>query len=225
MNFERVITEATPLFLEGMKITVYVSVVSILIGMALGLVACLMKLSHNPVLRGIAGFYIWIIRGTPMIVQAYFFYFGLTAPMRLILDGFTMSVMDAALITVSLNAGAYLAEIFRSGIQAVPKGQTEAARSLGLGQSRTMVKVVLPQAVRISLPPMINQFIITIKDTSILSVLGLGDLTNKAKIYASATYTSFATYVYVGCFYLVIISVLMLLSRHLERSLNYAGKN
>ena len=125
----------------------------------------------------------------------------------------------------SLNAGAYLSEIFRSGINAVSRGQVEAARSLGLSHWRTMTKIVLPQAFKITLPSLVNQFIITIKDTSILSVIGLADIVNRAKVYVGKSYQFFATYILVAVYYLVVISILMLVSKYLEKKVNYEHKS
>ena len=107
---------------------------------------------------------------------------------------------------------------------AVPKGQVEAARSLGLSSVRTMLKVVLPQAFKIALPSMVNQFIITIKDTSILSVIGLAEITNRANTYVGSTYRYFETYIFVAIYYLVVISILMILSNYLEKKINYEKK-
>ena len=168
-----------------------------------------------------------------MMVQAMLVYFGIPQVANIILkaaaDGgsferFTLSPMYAAIITLSLNAGAYLAEIFRSGIQAVPKGQSEAARSLGLTKFKTMQKIVLPQAFKIVVPSLVNQFIITIKDTSILSIIGLAEIVNKAGIYAGSTYQYFETYMYAALFYLVITSILMAVSKAIERRLNRGHK-
>ncbi len=225
MNFERALSELTPMLLVGAKMTVYVSIVSIVIGIVVGLLACFMVRSRIPILRWIANIYIWIIRGTPMLVQAYLIYFAMPSVIRLAIPGFRLAETTASIITLSLNAGAYLAEIFRGGIAAVPKGQSEAARSLGLGSGRTMMKVVLPQAVKISIPSMVNQFIITVKDTSILSVIGLADLTNLTKQWVGATYQFFPGYVLLAVFYLAIISVLMIISKHIERKFSYERKN
>ena len=141
-----------------------------------------------------------------------------------VIPGFHPTPFMAGIITLSLNAGAYLSEIFRSGIQAVPKGQTEAARSLGLSAGRTTVKIVLPQAFKIAIPPMVNQFIITLKDTSILTVIGLAEIVNKATQYVSVRYDYFATYVWVGIFYLVFTSLLMILAHYMEKRLSYDRK-
>lgn len=225
MDFARVLSEATPLLFTGLKITIGISLLSLLIGFVIGVFACLMGISKNPVLKGISGVYIWIIRGTPMLVQAFIVYFGVPQLIQTFLPAFRLDAFTAGTITLSLNAGAYLSEIFRGGIQAVPKGQTEAARSLGISGARTMVKVVLPQAFKISIPSIVNQFIITVKDTSILSVIGLADVVNKAKVYVGKSYQFFATYIFVAVFYLVVISILMLISKYVEKKFSYEGKS
>ena len=224
MDFGKVFSGAMPLLLEGLKLTVITSLVSILIGMVIGLLVCLMKMSKNVVLRAIAGVYIWIIRGTPMLVQAFIVFFGVPQVVRMFVSDFKFTALTAGIITLSLNAGAYLAEIYRGGIMAVPKGQTEAARSLGLSQGQAMRKVVLPQAIKFSIPSLVNQFIITIKDTSILSIIGLAELVNKAKVYVGSTYQYMETYLFVAVCYLVFTSLLMLLSRFVEKKLKYAKK-
>ena len=127
--------------------------------------------------------------------------------------GLRLTPFTAGVITLSLNAGAYLSEIFRSGIQAVPKGQSEAARSLGLGAGRTMVKIVLPQAFKIAIPPMVNQFIITLKDTSILTVIALPEIMNEAQQYVMIRWEYFQTYVLVGLYFLAATSLLMVLAK------------
>lgn len=226
MDFSKVFNEATPLLFEGLKITIGIALLSIAIGIVIGLISCLMGLSSNPVLKAISSVYVWLIRGTPMIVQAFFVFFAVPQVVKNITGNpFTFAPFTAGVITLSLNAGAYLSEIFRSGIQAVPKGQSEAARSLGLSKSKTMIKVVLPQAFKIIIPSLVNQFIITVKDTSILSVIGLAELVNRAKQYVGSTWRFFETYIYVGILYLVIISLLMLLSKYIEKRLNYERKS
>lgn len=145
-----------PFLLRGIEVTIKISVVSILLGIVIGLFACLLKLSKNKFCRGVAAVYIWVIRGTPMLVQALMVYFGLPQIIRPFLayitngavTSFRFTPYVAGVVTLSLNAGAYLAEIFRGGIQAVPRGQTEAARSLGLSKAKTTFRIVLPQALR-----------------------------------------------------------------------------
>ena len=223
MSLFQTLQSAWPYLIDGFQITIEIWLLSILIGMGLGLIACLMKMSHFKVLQAISGVYVWLIRGTPMIVQAFVVYFGLSQAAGLHLSPFT-----AGMITLSLNAGAYLSEIFRSGImsidiQAVPKGQSEAARSLGLSASRTTAKIVLPQAFKIAIPPMVNQFIITLKDTSILTVIGLAEIVNKAGQYIMIRLDYFQTYVCVALFYLAFTSLLMILAHYLR--LSYDRKN
>lgn len=208
-----------PYLTSGFQITVQIWAISIVLGVVLGLITCLMKISHLRPLRAVAWVYIWIIRGTPMLVQALVVYFGLPQVTGLRLTPFT-----AGMITLSLNAGAYLAEIFRSGIQAVPKGQSEAARSLGLGAGRTMAKIVLPQAFKIAVPPMVNQFIITLKDTSILTVIGLSEIVNESQQYIMIRWEYFQTYILVGLYYLVATSLMMALANYVEKKISYDRK-
>lgn len=224
MDFIRTITESTPLLIEGIKLTVSISLISLLIGMLIGFFSCIMGMSKNPVFKAISGVYIWIIRGTPMLVQAFIIYFGMPQLIQIFSPGFRIDAYTAGIITLSLNAGAYLSEIFRGGISAVPKGQSEAARSLGLSKSRTMIKVILPQAIKVAIPSMVNQFIITVKDTSILSVIGLAEVVNKAKVYVGKSYQFFATYILVAVYYLIVISILMIISKYLEKKFNYERK-
>ena len=216
VTFER----SWPFLTEGFLMTIKISVISILIGMVIGLIACLMKLAKLKIFNALAEIYIWVIRGTPMIVQAFVVYFGLPQ----VIEEYHSTPMAAGIVTLSLNAGAYLAEIFRSGIQAVPKGQTEAARSLGMGAGRTMAKIVLPQAFKIAIPSMVNQFIITIKDTSILTVIGLAEVVNKTTQYVNARYDFFQAYVCTALYYLAFTSLLMILARYMEKRISYDRK-
>ncbi len=225
MDFIRTINEATPLLLDGIKLTILISLLSILIGMVIGFISCIMGMSKNWLLKGISAVYVWIIRGTPMLVQAFIIYFGVPQLIQMFSPDFRIEAFTAGVITLSLNAGAYLSEIFRGGISAIPVGQTEAARSLGLSKTRTMIKVVLPQAIKVAIPSMVNQFIITVKDTSILSVIGLAEVVNKAKVYVGKSYQFFASYILVAVYYLIVISILMLISKYLEKKMSYGRKN
>ena len=203
---------AWPLLWQGLQMTVYVTVVSLVVAMPLGIVTCLMNLSKFRVLRGIAKFYIWIIRGTPMLVQGFYLYFAVPQLMQAtIAPDFRLDIITASILTLILNAGAYSAEIFRGAIQSVPKGQTEASRSLGVSHGKTMLKIVLPQA------SLVNQCIITLKDSTIMYALGLPEIMNQAKVYVGRTMDSFATYTWVAVIFLVITSVLMLVSSQLEK--------
>lgn len=212
------LVKAWPLLSQGLQMTVYVTVVSLVVAMPLGIVTCLMNLSKFRVLRGIAKVYIWIIRGTPMLVQGFYLYFAVPQLLQAtVAPDFRIDIVTASVLTLILNAGAYSAEIFRGAIQSVPKGQTEASRSLGVSHATTMRKIVLPQAVRICLPSLVNQCIITLKDSTIMYALGLPEIMNQAKVYVGRTMDSFATYTWVAVTFLVITSVLMILSTVLEK--------
>ena len=212
MNLFGVLSEVYPTLLTGLTMTVKITILSLIIALVIGIFVCLMNISSNIVLRGIAKFYIWLIRGTPMLVQAFYFYFALPQ--------FRITVFTASLVTLALNAGAYISEIFRGSIESVNKGQMEAARSLGLSYAKSMQKIILPQAVRICLPSLVNQFIITLKDSTILYAIGLSEVMYNAKIYVGRTMESFATYTWVAVFFLLIVTVLSFISRYVERRMN-----
>jgi glutamine transport system permease protein len=182
-------------------------------------------MSTTPILRLIAKGYIWVIRGTPLLVQTFFVYFGIPQLIQSLGFNFRLSPFIAGVITLSLNAGAYIAEIFRGGIEAIDHGQMEAARSLGLSHYRAMFRIILPQAVRISIPSFVNQFIISLKDTSIISIISLAEIVYQARIYIGRTMQSFATWTIVGLFYLAIITVLSRISTHVEKKLDYGTRD
>ena len=161
----------------------------------LGMIFGLLSVVRNKACNVIASIFVDVIRGVPMIVLAYFIFFGVPYCCNTLLGfNFTLTALQAGTICLALNCGAYMAEIIRAGIQSVDPGQMEAARSLGLPYSRAMVRVVLPQAIRTMIPSIINQFIITLKDTSILSVIGFPELVNTAKNVVAITYMSFQTW-------------------------------
>ncbi len=221
MDFGKVFTEVFPSLLQGLTVTIQVTVLSLLIAFVLGLASCLMGMSSIKPLKAISKFYIWVIRGTPFIVQLFFIYFGMVQLIqKLGISNFTLSSFSAAVITLTLNAGAYMSEIFRGGITAVDKGQMEAARSLGLPKSSAMRKIILPQALRICFPSLCNQCIITLKDSSLAQVIGLAEIVYRGKIYVARSMQSFATYALIGIVYLVIISLLQWAAAAIERRLN-----
>ncbi|WP_370180812.1 amino acid ABC transporter substrate-binding protein/permease [Rhodococcus wratislaviensis] len=204
-----------PLLLEGLWLTIVLTVISIAIALVLGAIFGLFRVSTNIVLRGIGTTYVDVFRGTPLLVQAFFIYFGIPAALD-----FQMSAFTAGIITLSLNAGAYMAEIVRGGILSVDKGQMEASRSLGISYLKSMRKVVMPQAVRTMIPSYINQFVITLKDTSILSVIGLAELTQTGRIIIARNFQSFNMWLIIGVMYFIIIMALTKLSNRLEKRIN-----
>lgn len=206
------IIDSLPYLLEGLKITLYIFVVAIILGFIIGLIMALMRLSPWKILNWIAKIFIDAIRGTPILVQLFFIYFGLNSLEFISLDRDT-----AGIITVAINAGAYFAEIIRAGIQSMDKGQTEAARSLGLTNTQSMRHIILPQAFRRMLPTFTNQAIISLKDTSLLSVIGIADLTQKGQVVIARTFEAISIWLVVGVMYFIVIYLLSLLSSFLER--------
>jgi len=225
IDFTQVLKEVFPLLMRGMVITVETAVIALLIALALGLFTCLMGMSKVFFVRLVAKGYIWIIRGTPLLVQTFFIYFGIPQLIQSLGLNFRLSPLVAGIITLSLNAGAYIAEIFRGGLEAIDHGQMEAARSLGLSHYRAMFRIILPQAIRISIPSLVNQFIISLKDTSIISIISLADIVYQARIYIGRTMQSFATWTIVGLFYLFLITVLSQISTQVEKRLDYGQKS
>lgn len=226
MNFTGVFKNATPLMLNGLKVTILISLLAIAIGMVIGCLTCLFGRSQNRLLRALAAIYVWCIRGTPMIVQGFLMFFAFPQVIqKFISPTFTITPFVAGLLTLSINAGAYMSEIFRGGIEAVSNGQVEAARSLGMSKGKAMLKVVLPQAFKICIPSLVNQFIITVKDSSILSAIGLAEIVNQTKVYVGATYDFFPAYITVAGYYLVIISILMVISKFVEKKFSYDKKS
>ncbi|MGE7607548.1 amino acid ABC transporter permease [Peribacillus frigoritolerans] len=207
-----IIVAALPILLKGLQVTLYIFVIAIILGFLIGLLVALLRLAPIRILNWIAKVYVDAIRGTPFIVQLFFIYFGVNSLNLISLDSTT-----AGIITVAINAGAYFAEIIRAGIQSIDKGQTEAARSIGFTGAQTMRYVVLPQAFRRMLPTITNQSIISLKDTSLLSVIGIADLTQQGQIQASATFEAFKIWLAVGVIYFIIIYLLTLIANFIER--------
>ena len=214
----QIITAYGGLLLRAMGQTCLLALLGLFFGSLLGLLFGILGVLKNKVCQGIEQVFVTIIRGVPMIVLAYFVYFGVTYGLNNILGlGITLSALQAGTICLSLNCGAYMAEIIRAGIQSVDKGQMEAARSLGLPYWRGMQRVVMPQAIRTMIPTIVNQFIITLKDTSILSVIGFPELVNSAKNVVANTFKSLQTWFIVGIMYLIIITLLSRVAKLLER--------
>jgi len=207
-----IISAALPMLFKGLQVTLYIFVIAIILGFIIGLLVALLRLAPNKILNWIAKVYVDAIRGTPFIVQLFFIYFGVNS-----LQIISLNSTTAGIVTVAINAGAYFAEIIRAGIQSIDKGQTEAARSIGFTGAQTMRYVVLPQAFRRMLPTITNQSIISLKDTSLLSVIGIADLTQQGQIQASATFEAFKIWLAVGVIYFIIIYLLTILANFIER--------
>ena len=211
-------------FTDGLKITFIVTIGALLMGVVIGLLIAIIRTSHDlsqkkpflllRILNTISNIYLTVIRGTPMMVQLLIMGFVIMVPKT------EFGTIMCGIITLGINSGAYVAEIARSGIMSIDKGQMEAARSLGLPYWRSMQKVVLPQAIRTMIPSIINQFIITLKDTSILSVIGFPELVNSAKNVIAINFQSFQVWAIVAVMYLIVITALSKLAVVVERRLN-----
>ena len=213
-NFFEYAVSISPRLFEGLKMTIAMTVCSLILGILVGLLSCFCSISKSFILNKLSGAYLSIIRGTPLMVQATFIYFGLSAALNMPITSFTASI-----IVLMLNSGAYLSEIFRSGISAINKGQMEAARSMGLPHGVAMRKIILPQAFRIVIPSVTNQFIITLKDTSILSVIGVAEMMRQSQQLIANNYRAFETYAIVAVWYYVLVIILTKLFKLLERRL------
>lgn len=214
MNIIQLITKYKYYYLTGIKITLLLSFLSLILGSALGALLSLLRLSKIKFLRFISTLYIEIVRGTPMMVQIALVYFGSYVIMGVNIDGFL-----AALIAVSLNSAAYVAEIIRSGIQSIDKGQTEASRSLGISHKQTMRHVILPQAIKNILPALGNEFVTLIKETSVASTIGVADLMYASKIVQSNSFQPFNPLIIVALIYFIFTFTLSQLIGLFERRL------
>ena len=206
--------------LQGLGITLGLTLLSFAIAMIIGVIFGMMAVAPNKTLRVISQVFVDVVRGIPLMIVAAFIYWGIPNLIENI-TGHQSPINDfvAATIALSLNGGAYIAEIVRGGIEAVPIGQMEASRSLGVPYNTTMRKVILPQAVRLMLPNFINQFVISLKDTTIVSAIGLVELFQTGKIIIARNYQSFRMYAILALLYLVIITCLTKLAKRLEKRL------
>ena len=202
-----------PALLNGCLVTMEISVATIIFGTILGVILALLRDSKFKPFSWFAQFYIWVWRGTPLMVQAFLIYFGLPNV------GITLGAMTSGILAMSLNTGAYIAEIVRSGIHAVDPGQREAAKALGMNYYLEMARIVAPQATKICLLPLVNQFIATIKNTSILSAITLTELTRQGTLIAYNSFHYFEPYIAVAVLYLILTTIFTFLAGLIERRL------
>ena len=213
------------LIIRSTGYTLLLTLLALLFAMLIGLLFALCNVSKSKILNVIGTVYVDAVRGVPLIVLAFFIYFGIPQAIKMIgITGYRLPALKAGTIALSMNCGAYMAEIFRAGIQSIDKGQMEAGRSLGLSYGTTMRKIILPQAFKVMIPSIINQFIITLKDTSILSVIGYPELTNMGKTIAGNTFKSLETWAIIGIIYLVIITILSKAAKKIERTIKQNEK-
>lgn len=210
------------MLLTALGQTLIMALGSLVFACLIGLLFGILSVVKNKACNLIARIFVDVIRGVPMIVLAFFVFFGVPTVINKMLPagGFTLTALQAGIICLSLNCGAYMAEIIRAGIQSVDVGQMEACRSLGMTYAQAMRKVVLPQAIKTMIPSIINQFIITLKDTSILSVIGFPELVNTAKNVVAITMNAFEVWALVGVMYLIVITILSYVAKAIERRMN-----
>lgn len=211
MNFE-IMKESLPLLLAGAGITVEITAASVGLGLAIGVVVSLIRLCGIRALRVLGDIYVTFLRGTPLLVQIFLVYFALPALIHHRVDAYV-----AAISACSINSGAYVAEIFRGGIESIDKGQMEAGRSLGMTWWQTMRHIILPQAFKRIIPPLGNEFIAMLKDSSLVSVIGFEELTRRGQLIIARTYASFEIWLSVAIIYLVMTFVVARLVGVLER--------
>ena len=208
------------LFAEGTRITVLLTAVAAVAGVLMGVLAALGKTSRAAPLRWIASAYIWVIRGTPLLVQVLFVYFALPV----LIPALQLSDFTSACVALSLNVGAYNAEAIRAGLLAVPKGQVEAARSLGLSPWFTFIDVTFPQAFKISLPPLVNNIVALLKDSSLAYAIGVVELTNVGNRIQAATFQPLPILLTSASIYLLLTTVLTQISNAVERRFDVEGR-
>lgn len=235
MSFEfKYIIEAMPSLLMGAKLTWYITVIGIIGGLALGSVAGLMRLAGTPAVGGesfgiyrvlsiisqkIAGAYVELIRGTPIIVQAMFIYFALPMLIEVAtgVRGVRFDALTAAIITIILNAGAYMAEIVRGAVLSVNKGLVEAGMAMGISRIQLIINIIGPIAFRRAIPPLGNQFIISLKDTSLFIVIGVGELTRQGQEIMASNFRALEIWSAVAICYLIMTSALAFLMKFIEK--------
>lgn len=203
-----------PMLFRGLKVTLLIAVLGILFGFILGSLAGYALQSKNKFAKTVAGIYIWIIRGTPLIVQALYVYY--VVPKLFHID---LSSNLAGIIVITLNSGAFISEIVRGALEGIDPGQREAGLSLGLSSSQTLWHIIVPPAIKTMLPALFNQFIISVKDTALLSVIVVNEITKQASNYVALTFKTIESYTTVAVFYLVLISILILLQKWVEKKL------
>lgn len=215
MNFDfNLIVRSLPLLLTGAVVTLQITIISVGMGFIIGMFVGMARLARLWPVRIAAAVYVDFIRGTPLLVQIFIIYFALP-----LITGRRIDPFIAAITACSINSGAYVAEIFRAGIQSIDKGQMEAGRSLGMGWVQTMRYIILPQAFKRIIPPLGNEFIAMLKDSSLVSVIGFEELTRRGQLIIARTYGSFEIWSSVALIYLIMTLTISRLVDFLERRL------
>ncbi|MCL6517813.1 amino acid ABC transporter permease [Alicyclobacillus sp.] len=213
MDFGTFLARYLPVFAKGAVLTVEVTLCGLLLGLVLGVMVALMNISTVRVLRAIGRLYTWAIRGTPLLVQIFIIYAGLPQV------GIQLTAFVSGTLALGINSGAYIAEIVRAGILSIDPGQMEAAESLGMTYGLAMRRIIFPQAYRRLLPPIVNEFVALLKDSSLISVMALTELMRVGQQVSSSTLMPMQTYIVVALFYLLMTTVIVFISSRIERRL------
>ncbi len=215
-----------PSLLRGAVITVEVTTFAIFFGLMLGTIAAFGKLSKRSLFRIPSSIYVDFIRGTPLFVQILIFYYGIPGLINgLTGEVFRVDPIIAGIAVCSINSGAYNAEIVRAGIKSVDRGQMEAARSLGMTEGQAMKEVIMPQAVRLIIPPLGNEFIALLKDSSLLAVISVHELSKNGMLYVSKTFAAFPAYISVAFVYLALTMGISRILNYIERRLGVSDRS
>ena len=213
----KVLKMLIPMALDGLKATIGVFALTLIVSIPLSIAVAKLRISKNKIISTIIGMYIYIMRGTPLLLQLMFIFFGYY---RVPVIGYAFSREQAIFISFILNYAAYFAEIFRGGINSIDAGQYEASQVLGLSKSHTFMRIILPQVIKDVMPSIGNEVITLVKDTSLIYILGAGDILKAAKSVSNA-YAAFSPYIYIGLVYLVITAVLTKILGKIENKYNY----
>lgn len=203
-----------PMLLDGLKLTLLIAVVGIAIGTAVGSICGYLLQSRFKIGKAIAEVYIWIIRATPLMVQALYGYYVIPKLLGIDLKSTVVGIM-----VIALNSGAFISEIVKGALMGIDPGQKEAGMSLGLSNAQTMLHIIIPPAFKTALPALFNQFIISVKDTALLSVIAVNEVTHQAQAYAALSFQAIPTYTVLAVFYLTILSILIIVQRQIEKKM------
>ena len=202
-----------PMLFKGLKVTMYIAVLGIIFGFILGALTGFALTCRSRILKAIANVYVWIIRGTPLIVQALYVYY--VVPKLLTFLNWSGNI--AGILVITLNSGAFIAEIVKGALEGIDPGQREAGLSLGLSNTQTLWHIIVPPAFRSMLPGLFNQFIISVKDTALLSVITVNEITKQIQNYAALSFKTIPAYTTGALFYLALISILIILQKQVEK--------
>lgn len=217
MNLQAVQSIA-PMLMRGLKLTMEISVIGIVMGFLIGSVAGYALQGHNRLARRIGEVYIWIIRGTPLVVQALYVYFVLPEVISAVIGSrYNLASTTAGIIVISLNSGAFISAIVKGALEGVDIGQTEAGKTLGLTHRQILWHIVIPPAFKSMMPSLFNQFIISVKDTALLSIISVNEITRQTQNYVARTYNTIPAYTICALFYLALLSILMVLQKFIEK--------